>query len=106
MRNESTNLGEVRDGADFVWGEMVKLHDLGPYTIGEYHPWVTEGCTVKMGIEDMNRMSYHIWIDGKDMGCSAGSLEGAIVLAICLKYDGPNTRAAGYFMKMIGASED
>jgi len=105
MNNSTTNLGEVRDGKQFTWGEMVKIHDLGPYTIGEHHPWVTEGCTVKTGIPDMNRMSYHIWIDGKNMGCSAESIEGAIVLAIAIKYDGINTRAAGYFMRMIGVNE-
>jgi hypothetical protein len=105
MNDNTTNLKEIRNGTDFTWGEMVKIHELGPYTIGEYHPWETEGCVVRVGVASINRTSYHIWIDGKSMGCSAESLEGAIVLAIALKYDGLNTRAAGYFMKMIGANE-
>jgi len=38
MNNSTTSLGEVRDGKQFTWGEMVKIHDLGPYTIGEASP--------------------------------------------------------------------
>ena len=47
-------------------------------------------------------MAFHIYIDGKDQGVEADTLDSALVTAIAMRHDGISSRAGWYFMRMIG----
>ena len=89
----STDLHEVKDNSvEFTWGEIIKFYEIEEYTIASYN---TDNKQKKKTVE------FHAWVDKKDTCRSYNSLEEAIVGAIAYKHEGPNSQAAGYFMKMI-----
>jgi len=47
-----------------------------------------------------------IYVDGEPIGSISGPLDAAIAYGIAVRYDGPETLADEYFMRMIGAVED
>ena len=100
MKDRTTDLEKVRAGAQFTWGNVVKLHELGGYVIAEFHPWECEGVQVFVGRES-KETSFHAWVDGKDISRSWCTLEGAIAGAIAWKYDGTNSQAGEFFCRMI-----
>lgn len=81
---------------NFTWGHVVTVHEIGEYQIVEYR----EGPT---NMSKGGNTMFHPYIDNKDTNCSCDTLDEALVKAIAIKHDGHNTRADGYFMKMIGA---
>lgn len=89
----TTDLEAVKAGAKFTWGYVHKFHTFGCYTILEY-------MSVINGIQEGIR--FHIYIDGKSKSIGCMSLEEAIITAICVKYDGPNTQAPRYIAAMLG----
>jgi hypothetical protein len=98
-RTTTTDLTELEQGKPFVWGELVKIHRFFDYAIVEYHPPVYKDGHDTGKID--TACHYHIYIDGKDCSRSYEDFDSAIVGCIAYKYDGINTRADGYFMKMI-----
>ena len=72
----------------FVWGEIVKDHELGEYLIREY-------------IEKNGETAFHVYRNGIDTHTSFECIESAIVGAIARKYDGLNTQADLYFIRAI-----
>lgn len=89
----TTNLEEVRQGAPFTWGEIKNIWDIGPYTVAAY-------------IERSSlNLHYHVWVDGENTSHGAISLEGALAEAMAVKWDGVNSQAAMFFMRMIGVEE-
>lgn len=90
---ERTNdLRKVRNGEPFTWGQIIKIMDIGSYTVASF--WYRATDTTE-------REMFHGWINGVDCGHSWDSLEAAIVGLIAYKNDGPNSRAGEYFMRMI-----
>ena len=90
----------------YVWGEVSFVHQIGVYAIIEYvcnfgdnkgkvlfHPAIR---TDKF--KERNGGKFY-W---QDTSTSYDSLEKAIIGAIAYNFDGPNSRAANYFSKMIG----
>jgi hypothetical protein len=79
----------------FPWGLIVKDHEIGPYTIREYHPGKREGVEV-LKMPDMDVTQFHGYIDGKDTHESWNSLEDAMVGLIVRRFLGANNSAINY----------
>jgi hypothetical protein len=54
----------------FTWGAITEFYDFGPYTICKFKRPSDEDC------------SYHIWVNGKDLHISYGTLDQAIIAAV------------------------
>jgi hypothetical protein len=97
---KTTDLDGLRDGINFTWGKLVKIHDSGQYTIVEYYPYIYENnCGT-------NKFNYSIrefscYIDRKPIGHSCYSYDEALITCIAYKYDGCNSQAAAFFVRMI-----
>lgn len=76
----------------FAWGPISTIYEVGPYTIAKYTS--NKGGTF-----------FHTWVDEEDTQQSYESLDAALVGAIAYRHEGPNSQAAGYFMRMIGQEE-
>jgi len=87
---------------EFHWGPVVKVHEIGPYQIVEYHPEIFKHYA-GTGTYEPTLTNFHIYIDGKDQGESAENLDSALAIAIARRHDGCNSRAGHYFIRMIGA---
>jgi len=97
------DIEEIKKERSFVWGEMIAWHELGPYTLVEYHPWKRKGCSVLRGIPS-EEIAFYGWIDSKSSGESWPTLETGIAGLIGKKYAGLNNGGVGYyFCKMIDA---
>ena len=82
MFQKTTDLEVIREQPRrFTWGKVVAVDVIGPYTIV---------CFVPNNAKPEDDFSYHVYVDGKDTSCSAGSLEAALLLAIGLRRLGPN----------------
>ncbi len=90
----------------FNWGQVVKDHVIGPYTIREYHPRKRQGKNVLPEI-DGTAVEFHGYIDGQDTHESWASLEDAVVGMIVRRMVGLNRSAiAVHFMAGLrGMSE-
>ena len=92
----------------FPWGLVIKDHEIGPYTIREYHPRKVEGVVVK---NEINRdvVQYHGYIDGKDTHESWSTLEDAMAGMIVRKIIGLNASQIGYHfvagLRAMGAEQ-
>lgn len=71
------------------------------HVIVEYHPVIFDENGFGTGEHDMETTEFHVYTNGKDICKSSDTIEWAVVAAIAVKYDGINTRADNYFMKMI-----
>lgn len=89
------------DGERFPWGPIDAVHEVGPYQIVEYRRDMSNAGQVEM-YADHGTTCFHPYIDGKDTSHSYPSLDAALVGAIAIRAEGPNGRAATYFMRMIG----
>ena len=76
----------------FNWGKIIKIQAIGDYQIIEYI-----SCSSGKG-----EPSFHSYVDFKDTNHSYNTLEQALIGVIAHRFDGVNSRAAGYFCKMIG----
>ncbi len=106
MDERTTELKRLKSGANFTWGRLIKIHEIGEYSIVEFYPWITENSTVWSGTPDTTKKEFTTYVMGKDCGRGFLSLDAAIVGCIAYKHDGINTRADYYFMKMIGTNND
>lgn len=77
----------------FVWGKIEDVHTVGDYQIIEY--------TSKSD----KRRSFHVYLNFRDTNVSYSSLDEALAGAIAYKYEGPNSRAAMYFVRMLDMDE-
>lgn len=69
MLDKTTDLEAVRkDRYRFTWGYASEIYDVGPYTIVEA------------------KEHFHVYVDGKNTGVSALTLDGALILAIAHKH--------------------
>lgn len=103
---ETTDLKIIRREIHrFTWGEIVNLHEVGEYTIAEYHPWKRDGVLVKSGEPDRKVTEFHGWVNEEDTSHSWMSLDDALAGLISYKYEGCNGHAGYYFMKMVKPRE-
>lgn len=72
-RASSTDLHVIRiQPKRYTWGEITKIHDVGDYTVVEY---THNGETL-----------FAPYVEGRDLGNSASTLEEALLLAIAGKH--------------------
>ena len=91
----------------FVWGEVVKHHEVGPYHIVEYHPRKVVGSTVTKQI-DWDKVEFHLYIENgvaevKDACESFESLDAALAGGIAYRAEGCNHRGDRYFIAAMEA---
>lgn len=72
---------------EFNWGVVIKTHCISNFQIIE--------CIRE------NKESYHVYIDFKDCCKSANSLDKALIIAICQKYEGCNERLSNYVCRIL-----
>jgi hypothetical protein len=82
----------------FLWGAIIQVHTVGPYAIIEYLEKVPVNRDDKT-----RRVMFHIEVEGKDAHRSYETLDAALAGAIAYRHEGPNGRAAEYFLRGIGA---
>lgn len=88
-------------GDRFPWGPIIEVYQAGPYTVLEFLEDVSKYDDPAVWVRH-GRTLYYVFVDGKDTHTSAPSLEGALVAGIAYHLEGPNSRAADYFMRMVG----
>lgn len=81
----------------YTWGPALAIHEIGEYAIVEYQ----ENPVSNPKPDWVSRVLFHGYINGRDTNEAFESLDAALVGMIARKHDGINSRAAGYFMKMI-----
>lgn len=96
----TTELKKLKNGADFTWGEVVKIHEIGEYAIVEHHPPIFKNSRSTYQI-NYSKTEFSCYIDGNDICRGAESLDSALVTCIAYKYDGASSQAGNFFMKMI-----
>jgi hypothetical protein len=99
------DLNEIKNGALYCCGRVIKIHEIDQYSIVEYHPWKVNGCTILTGKANTEELNFMPYINGKEINHSFCSLDSALVGVIAYKYEGGNHRADQYFMKMIKGEE-
>jgi len=94
------------DGRRFVWGPIVRIHEIGVYQIVEYqrdvsnlHPMTEENAA------EHGRHEFMVVIEGRRSGRVYRSLDSALVGAVAIRRDGINTRADVYFDRMTGGTD-
>jgi len=86
----------VKGKTKFVWGPVVKVHEVGEYQIIEYREAIFEdGCST--GKHEPEKTTFYV----HGQSVSYESLDMALIGAVCLKYDGRNTRAPEYIFNML-----
>ena len=83
-----------RTPSKFVWGKIIKHHEIGNFAITEYEEILNNKKTDKIG--------FHIWINEKDMSISCNTLDEALIVALARKYDGTNSQAGHFICKILG----
>lgn len=92
--------------ATFPWGQIVKDHEIGHYTIREYHPRQRKGGEVLRQI-DQTVTQFHGYINGKDVHESWNSLEDAMAGLIVRRLVGASHSAINHhFMAGLRALSD
>lgn len=103
---KTTDLTQLKTGVAFTWGESIKMHEIGPYAILEFHPWKRNGSTVLSGEPATEKTNFHAWVDGQDTAHGFESLDAALAGCIAYKHEGSNHRADSYFMKMLSGMNE
>jgi len=85
-------------GSNFTWGEAIKRHDIGEYSVIEFYPHEYINCC-SPGRMNYDKTSFVCFIKGKSIGRGTDSLDSA--LATCIAYKHGDPVAASYFMRMI-----
>jgi len=99
-KEKTAELEKLKQGYPFVWGEVIKIHEIGDYAIVEAYGDEFKNYS-SMGKIDYTHKDYHSYVGGEDCGHIFRDLDSALAFCIAYKYEGINTRAAGYFIKMI-----
>jgi len=63
---------------DFVWGVVVEVHEVGPYSIVEH-------------LDKEDHRIFHPYVEGRDTNCGCTTIEGALLQAMAVKHIGHNT---------------
>ena len=91
------------DGRKFPWGPIQAIHSISGIDVVEYLIDMSNHAgNGPDGYADHGATRYHPYIDGKDTSRSYDSLDSALVGAVAIRREGPNTRAAEYFDRITG----
>ena len=102
----TTYLPELRLTWAWPWGQIVKFFDVGEYTIVAYYKWRANENGLVLTGEPAEELSFHGYVDEKNTYHSFPTLDACLAYCIAFKYEGINSRAAIYFMRMVGAKND
>lgn len=94
----------MAEGKKFWLGPIVRSHKIGEYQFIEYRE-TDFGIASKTYGRLTGNTNFSCYINGLGTSQSAESLDAALAHVIAYKHDGCNSRAAGYFMKMIANEE-
>ena len=95
-----SELQDVKKNPHTYWlGEVVSIHEIAEFAFVQYKE---RAFSPRGHGEETGEYHYSIFIHGKSIGQGATSLESAMAHAIAYKFDGCNSQAAYYFMRMIG----
>lgn len=73
-----------------VPGSVEGVHEISGITAVEYY-------------DGMGIPHFRVFVDNEDTGVSVPNLDTALVFGIAYRYDGEDTEADVYFLRMIGA---
>jgi len=93
------------DGREFSWGPIVKVHEVGVYQFVEFLRDYSRTSSTRDLSEEHGKPAFSVYIRGRDTHVSADTIEEAMAIAMSYRFDGPNSQAAHFFMKMIGYEE-
>ncbi len=98
----TTDLNELKKGKPYTWGKVVKIHEIGPYSIVEYIPWTeNEDGVITESVDPKSDHNYSCYIDSEDVQIITENLDHALVASIAYLHEGDYTSAPEYFMRMI-----
>ncbi len=97
--------GKVYVDREFVWGPVVKVHDIGEYSIVEFHPQLFKNCC-GTGEYEKERTEFHPYINGKDTCRGFNSLDEALIGTICYKNLGGNERLSDYLRIIFDSQKE
>ena len=89
----------VAMGDKFVWGPIVAHHKLGRYDFLEHKTRVYDS---NVGTDRFEGTEFSLFVDGKDIARSTKTLDAAMAYVLAYAYDGANSQAGEFFLKMIG----
>lgn len=93
----------------FHWGPVVKVHEIGPYQIVEYHPRIYTASGYGTSEYEKVRTQFHSYVDGKELGVASHTLDQALIECIAAKRFGAcsafNSRIAHHAHRLLGISE-
>lgn len=95
----TSDLNKIKNGSQYTWGEVIKIHDFGIYSVIEYFEWQRDGVYVKTGCSS-NDVVFSPYVDGKAINYQYGSFDEAIIAAVAHKRTG-NSVVVDFIMKMI-----
>jgi hypothetical protein len=101
LQQRTCEIELLRMGAPFVWGDVIALHDIGPYDIVEYAARETNS----VGFKASTVVRFHPYIQGWDTSHSYSTLDDALLACVALRHDGINTQAPQLFSRSLGISE-
>lgn len=78
MYLKTTELARVKAGAPFTWGNVIKIHEIGAFTIIE-----AQGRDRSLGTDPPPM--FHCYVNEKNTHHASRTLEGALVLCIAQK---------------------
>ena len=81
-------------------GEIVKIHEIADYAFIEYKE---KNFPPHGNGEETGKHCFSVFTNGQSIGLSCTTIDSAMATAIANKYDGNNSQAAHFFMKMIGS---
>ena len=99
MKERTADLKIIRERPSlFVWGKIVKIHDVGRYTIVEHDDYPATNANRE------SERSFYVYVNGKDTHTSAPTMEQALLHAIAEAFAGHSAahHAAFYAGKVLG----
>lgn len=96
----TTDLTRLKKGAPFTWGKLIAIHEIGRYSVVEYHPEIFKDCA-STGKTSRTKKQFHPYLDGHDLSEGHHSLESALAAAIAYNLEGCNHRADRYFITAL-----
>jgi len=95
----TSDLNKIKNGSQYTWGEVIKIHDFGIYSVIEYFEWNREGVSVKTGYSS-SEVAFTSYVDGKAINYEFHSFDEAVIAAVAYKLTG-NVVVVDFIMKML-----
>lgn len=95
------------DGRPFPWGQITRIHEVGPYRIVEFRVDASRhSATQPEAWLEHRRTRFDAYLNGRQVGWRCDNLASALVHAIAAEREGENSRAPMYFDRMTLTDKD